>query len=291
MNSMTGYGKADLKTAKLSVSVAVSSVNSRFLEYSLRLPRQVIFLEPRFKELIASKVSRGKINLALNYEDLGVGVDRLSFNWNLADEVYDQLARLRKKYDLAGEVEIGHFATFPELFRVEKAEDVEAKLWPSMKRAVNRALDDLVVTRKMEGENLKKDLAQRLKILLTKIREIEKQAPKNVQIYRERLARKISQVLGEKTIDGLRLEEEIAYMAERSDITEECIRFESHLRQFGTDVKKKGPVGKKLNFILQELNRESNTLGAKAANTEVSRLVLILKEEIEKMREQVQNIE
>jgi uncharacterized protein (TIGR00255 family) len=291
MNSMTGYGKADLKTAKLSVSVAVSSVNSRFLEYSLRLPRQIIFLEPRFKELIASKVSRGKINLALNYEDLGVGVDRLSFNWNLADEVYDQLARLKKKYHLEGEVEIGHFATFPELFRVEKAEDVEAKLWPSMKRAVNRALDDLVVTRKMEGENLKKDLAQRLKILLTKIREVEKLAPKNVQIYREKLARKISQVLGEKTIDGLRLEEEIAYMAERSDITEECIRFESHLRQFGTDVKKKGPVGKKLNFILQELNRESNTIGAKAANTEVSRLVLILKEEIEKMREQVQNIE
>jgi uncharacterized protein (TIGR00255 family) len=291
MNSMTGFGKADFRKDKLAVSVAITSVNSRFLEFTLRLPKQIAFMEPKFKELIASKLNRGKITLTLNYEDYGSGVDKLVINEKMADEYYRQLKNLKKKYKLEGAIEISHFMGFPELFKLEKVNELEKRIWPPVKQAITIALKDLVAMRRREGENLKIDLASRVKYLTAKITEVEKLAAGNIPIYRERLAKKIAEVMGNKSTDGLRLEEEIVFMAERSDITEECIRFESHLKQFAGDLKKRGPVGKRLNFLLQELNRETNTIGAKAGNTEVAKLVLLLKEEIEKIREQVQNIE
>ena len=288
---MTGFGKADLRKGNLAVSVAITSVNSRFLEFTLRLPKLLAFMEPKFKELIASKINRGKITMTLNYEDYGSGVNKLVINEKMADEFYSQLNNLKKKYKLEGAIEIGHFMGFPELFKLEKADELELKIWPAVKKAVTLALNDLIAMRQREGANLKKDLASRLKYLSGKIKEVEKQAAHNIPVYREKLTKKIAEVMGNKTIDGLRLEEEVAYLAERSDITEECIRFESHLKQFEGDIKRRDPVGKKLNFILQELNRETNTIGAKAGNTMVAQLVLLLKEEIEKIREQVQNIE
>jgi len=291
MNSMTGYGKSFVKTRDLAVSVEISSVNNRFLEYSFRLPKQISFLESKFKELISSRLSRGKINLAVNYEDYGIGVDRLVVNAKLADEIYKQLAELKKKYKLVGEIEISHLINFHEVFRVEKSDDIEAQIWPPMQKAVEKALTDLISMRKREGANLKKDLAARLKLLNQKIKLVEQHAADNVKVYREKLAKRIEEVLDNRTINGTRLEEEVVYMAERSDITEECVRFRSHLKQFADDLKKTGSLGKRLNFILQELNRETNTLGSKSANTEISHLVLGLKEEVEKMREQVQNIE
>ncbi len=291
MNSMTGFGKADLRKDKLAVSVAITSVNGRFLEFTLRLPKQLAFMEPKFKELIASSINRGKITLTLNYEDYGLGVDKLVINEKMADEFYRQINHLKKKYKLQGTIDIGHFMGFPELFRLEKVDELEQRIWPTVKRAVKLALNDLIAMRQREGENLKKDLASRLKQLSAKIGEVERQAAHNIPIYREKLTKRITEVMGDKSLNGLRLEEEVVYLAERSDITEECIRFESHLKQFEGDLKKRGPVGKRLNFILQELNRETNTIGAKAGNTKVARLVLLLKEEIEKIREQVQNIE
>ena len=291
MNSMTGYGKADLKNKKLAISIEITSVNNRFLEYSFRLPRQLSFLEPRFKELTAAKLNRGKITVTINYEDYDIGIDKLVVNKKLAEEIFHQLDGLKKKYDLGGDIEIGHFLGFSDVFRIEKADDVEAKIWPCMKTAVNRALNDLIEMRSREGGNLKLDLAKRLKMLFSGIKKIEKLCPQNVSVYRERLSQKINNVLGDSVPNANRLEEEIAILAERCDITEECVRFTSHLEQFKADMEKDGPVGKRLNFILQEMNREVNTIGAKAGNANIAHLVVELKEEIEKMREQVQNIE
>jgi len=291
MNSMTGFGKADIRIGKLAVSVAITSVNSRFLEFTLRLPKQVAFLEPKFKEIIASKINRGKITLVMNYEDYGAGINRLIINEKMADELFSRLGDLKRIYKLKGDIEIGHFIEFPELFKLEKVDKIESKIWPTVKKAVITALNDLIAMRKREGENLKKDMVSRLKYLSGTIKEVEKLASRNIPIYREKLAKKIAEVMDNRTIDGLRLEEEVTYLAERSDITEECIRFESHLKQYSADIKRRCPIGKRLNFILQELNRETNTIGAKAANRKVASLVIILKEEIEKLREQVQNIE
>jgi len=291
MNSMTGYGKADLKTKNLGVSVELSSVNSRFLEYSLRFPKQLSFLEPQVKELIAAKVSRGKVTMSINYEDHGIGIDKLVVNKLLADEIYSQLQELKEKYGLGGEITLDDFLGFPDVFKVDKAENIEDKIWPCIKTAVNRALADMVAMRKQEGQNLKDDLLKRLRILANGIARIEKLCPDNITYHREKLSQKINGVLNGVPADANRLEEEIAYLAERCDITEECVRFGSHIKQFGATLRKAGSVGKRLNFLLQELNREINTIGAKSGNARISHEVVELKEEIEKMREQVQNIE
>lgn len=291
MNSMTGYGKADLKTRNLGVSVEISSVNSRYLEYSFRLPKQLSFLEPAVKELIAAKISRGKVTLSINYEDYGVGIDKLVVNTTLADEVYRQLKQLREKYNLSGEITLREFLAVPDVFKVDKAENIEEKIWPCIKTAVNRALADMLTMRKQEGDNLKKDLMARLHSLADGIRQVEKICPDNVTYQRDKLQQKINGVLNGVPADATRLEEEVAYLAERCDITEECVRFGSHIKQFGSALRKSGDVGKRLNFLLQELNREANTIGAKAGDARISHLVVELKEQIEKMREQVQNIE
>jgi uncharacterized protein (TIGR00255 family) len=291
MQSMTGYGKADLRNKSVGISVEISSVNNRFLEFGFRLPKQISFLEPKFKGLIASKVSRGKVNLVINYEDYGIGVDKLVVSRTLADEITRRAAELKKKYNLAGEIEVGHLLTFPDVFKVEKSEDIEAKIWPFMKTAVTRALNDLVLMRKKEGANLKGDLTERLKLLEDGIKKVAELCPDNVAAYREKLSQKLSEVLSTNVPDEARLEEEIAYLAERCDITEESVRFMSHIKQFRASLRRSGPVGKRLNFLLQELNREANTIGAKAGSAKISHLVVELKEEIEKMREQVQNIE
>ncbi len=291
MYSMTGFGKADYKGKELSLSVEITSVNNRFLEFSFRLPRQMQYLEPRVKELIASKINRGKINLVVNYEDNGFGIDRLTMNKVLADEVVNALADMKKKYKLAGDVEVGHLLSFPEIFKIEKISDLESRIWPFLSKVIDKALEGLIGMRRKEGESLRKDISPRLDILAKKIREVEAMAPEQLVIYRDKLSKRLMEALDSRTLNGARLEEEVAFLAERADITEECVRFKSHLKQFYSDLKQKGSVGKRLNFILQELNREANTLGSKTADARVSRLALELKEEIEKMREQVQNIE
>jgi len=291
MYSMTGFGKADYKSKELNVSVEVTSVNNRFLEYSIRIPKQLFFLEPRIKELIAARLNRGKINLTLNYEDNGIGIDRLVINKTLADELIRELKALKKKYKMGGEVELEEILAFPEIFRIEKSSTLEKKIWPTIDKAVNEALDGLVRMREKEGENLKKDIMKRVAQLAGDLEKIEKGAPEHLAIYRDKLTRRIAEVLDGRTLDGARLEEEVAYFAERADITEECVRFRSHLHQLQEDLKEKGPVGKRLNFILQELNREANTIGSKASGTTIPALALQLKEEIEKIREQIQNIE
>jgi uncharacterized protein (TIGR00255 family) len=292
MNSMTGYGKADFSSSKLTLSVEVSSVNSRFLEHSFRMPKQIFALEPKLKELIASNISRGKITLTINYEDYGIGIEKIVLRQKTAEEVYCQLKDLKKKYKLPGEIEINHLLQVQDIFRTDMAEGIAERLWPLVSKVVSRALADLNVMRRREGANLRKDLLLRLKLLSRKVIQIEKHSQTNVESYRQRLSKRIREVLTEGCDpDSLRLEQEVAYFAERSDISEECTRFKSHLNQFQVKVREKGPVGKSLNFILQELNREANTIGAKAACTDISRLVLNLKEEIERMREQIQNIE
>ncbi len=291
MNSMTGYGKADFRNRQLAMSIEMSSVNNRYLEFSFRLPKQLSFLEPRIKELVAARLSRGKISLAFNYEDYGFGIDRLTVNQSLAESALKELQSLKKKYNLKGEIEIGHLVAFPDIFKVDKAEDLEKRIWPVIEKVIKKALDGLVAMRQKEGAHLEKDFRRRLAFLLERISKIEKDSSQNIALYREKLAKRINEILDNRTVDNARLEEEVAYFAERSDITEECVRFRSHLKQFTADLKGTDSVGKRLNFILQELNREANTIGSKSAVATISRAVLELKEEIEKMREQVQNIE
>ncbi len=291
MYSMTGYGRADLRTGQISISTEISSVNNRYLEFFFRFPRQLSFLEPKVKELVSSNIKRGRINVIVNYEDYGLGIDKVVLNRGLANDIYRQLLKIKKEFKLEGEIKIDHFLSFPDLFKVSKSEDLEKKVWPLMSKALSRAISQLIAMRKREGTNLKKDISMRLKLLVTGIKKITKLAEANFDLYREKLTKRIDEALDGRQIDKTRLEEEIAYLAERADISEECVRFESHLKQFQANIRQSGTVGRRLNFILQELNREANTIGAKSVNPKISHLAVELKEEIEKIREQVQNIE
>ncbi len=291
MNSMTGYGKTYYRSKNQTIGVEISSVNNRFFECGIRLPRELGGLEPNVKELIASKIQRGKINVNVVYEDYGSGINQLIFNKPLAKEIYAHLQTLKKQHKLSGEIEIAHFLNFPEIFKVQKTNNVEEKIWPLLKKAISQALVELIKMREKEGTNLKKDISDRLKKMLVDVKKVEQLSLGTKKQHRDRLLKKLEDLLNKKKIDEVRLEEEIAYIVEKSDITEECVRFRSHIKQFQSSLKQTGSVGKKMNFILQELNRESNTIGSKAANTEIAHITLEMKEEIEKVREQIQNIE
>lgn len=291
MNSMTGYGKAYYRSKKQTIGVEISSVNNRFFECGIRLPRELGSLEPNVKDMIGNKIQRGKVNVNIAYEDYGSGIDKLVFNKSLAKEIYTHLQTLKKSHKLSGEIDINHFLNFPEILKIQKTNNIEDKLWPLVKKAVSLALSELIAMRKKEGANLKKDISARLKRLLIKIKKIEQLSLGGKQAHRDRLLKKLNDLLDKRKVDDTRLEEEVAYIVEKSDITEECVRFRSHIKQFQSTLKQTGSVGKKINFILQELNRESNTIGSKAANTKIAHITVEMKEEIEKVREQIQNIE
>ncbi len=291
MNSMTGFGRADHKTKNLAVAVEISSVNNRFLEYAFRLPRQLSFLEPKLKDLIGSTVDRGRLTVLVSYEDYGLGIDKAVLNSALAKDIHKHLLELKKKFKLSGDIEIGHFLQFQDLFKVERSENLEEKVWPVVKKAAQGALKNLIAMRLTEGTNLKKDITARIKILQKVIAKIQKLAGNNSEMFRSKMTARIEDLLNKKDYDRARFEEEIAYLAERADISEECVRFDSHLSQFMDEISHDGMIGRRLNFILQELNREANTIGSKSANPDITHMVVELKEEIERIREQVQNIE
>lgn len=290
MNSMTGFGKAEIDFRYGSLSVEMASVNNRFLEISPRLPRNFMVLEHQLKELITKKLERGKINVYINFEAKPDNQSSPYINEDVAKNLVTQLQKLKKELDIGGEVIISDILLHPEVLKLDNS-DIEAeKIWPTLKKTTEAALKDLLTMRNKEGSAIAADMKKRLDLLDKEIVRIEKLAVGSVKTYRERLEKRIEEIQ-QTAVNQDRLEEEIALMAERTDITEECIRFHSHIKQYRAALKQKGAVGKKLNFILQELNREANTIASKCTDIQITANVIVLKEEIEKLREQVQNVE
>lgn len=287
---MTGFGKAEIKNKSGKISVEISSVNTRFLEISPRLPRSFYSMEPKLRELISSKIERGKINIFVNYEEL-VTAKTSTINEGLAKSVYKQLTKLKKTLKAECEISLSDLLLIPDISKSSQNNVDHKEIWPSFKKAIDKALSELIRMRQKEGANISKDLKSRVSVLREEIAKIKKLSRTSVDKYRERLNKRINDLLENPVVDKIRLEEEVTLIAERTDITEECTRFDSHLKQFNSTISAKIPVGKKLNFILQELNREANTIASKCSDIDISSNVIILKEEIEKMREQVQNIE
>lgn len=289
--SMTGYGKAEEVNPDFKVSVEISSVNNRFCEIQFRLPKFLSPLEPRLKEKILGKITRGKITCSLTWEENLPPASYVKLNEEAAEVYYKIFKDLKKKYDLAGELEVKDFISLPDLIKLEKEEYDLGKAWEVISQVTEKALEELNSMRKSEGSRLGTDLNSRVKKLDETLEKIEGLADLNVEAYRQRLQSRVSELLGGVSLDEQRLSQEVALMAERSDVTEECIRFKSHNQQFWAALEQEAPVGKKLTFLLQEMNREANTIGSKAINVSISQLAIFLKEEIEKLREQVQNIE
>ncbi len=289
--SMTGYGRGEASAKGLSVAVELRSVNSRFLEVSTRLPRSLSIRENEIKEIIRKKISRGKVNVLAVVERTNGGDIPVRVNASAAKGYYKLLNDLRKAAKLTEKVKLEHLLQFSEVMEPVELENTDDQEWEVLQRALDQAVHSLFTMKKNEGEELGKDFRHRIGILEEKLIVIEKISVSQVPAERTRLRERIQQLLEKESIDEGRLEMELALMADRLDVTEECVRFRSHNKFFLEALKDKEPAGRKLNFLIQEMNREANTIGSKSSASEIAHLVVNIKEEIERIREQLQNIE
>jgi len=291
ISSMTGFGKGDSRANGITVVAEVRSVNSRFLEVAARLPRSLSLRENEIKELVRRRLSRGKINLLVAVERESDGSIPLKINISAARAYYRMLNQLKKSVKLKESVKLAHLLQFSDVLEPQDLENSDEQEWEITREALGRAIDDLQKMRANEGGELEVDLRNRVALLDGNLRQIEGFSKEQVPHERLRLRERIGQLLENEKVDEGRLELEIALLADRLDVTEECVRFRSHNKFFLDALNSKEPAGRKLNFLVQEMNREANTIGSKSSDTRIAHLVVGMKEELEKIREQLQNIE
>jgi uncharacterized protein (TIGR00255 family) len=289
--SMTGYGRGVSSSGDLIVVAEARSFNSRFLDISLRLPKALGGMEQRVRDLIRQYVVRGHVSLTVKVKNGDEKAIPLQADLTLAKSYVRALQQIKKELRLPGRIEIGHLLQFPEILTsAEESEDVEA-LWEPVQEAVTGALGELREMRAKEGQALEQDLRARVAKLEAIIQGIEQEAERRRAELYQRMRERVRQLVADEGLDENRLYMELAILVDRMDVTEECVRFRSHNAQFLKALEMEEAVGRRLNFLLQEMNREATTIGAKSYSAEISHLVVELKEEIERIREQVQNIE
>ncbi len=291
MNSMTGFGKAEATAKNIRCVAEVTSFNNRFLELSVKLPRQLSSLEAQLRELVGERVSRGKVSVYIGYDEIGTTAAKYNINIDAFKAYYSQLTVIQKKLKIPGQVQMSDLLAFPEISGSSQESIDEKKIWPIVEKVADKALAQMSSMRSKEGTALANDMAKRLEIIENLLGQIQTESGTVVEKMREKLTKRIEEILQSSSIDQTRLEQEVTFYADKSDITEECTRFASHNEQFKHAFKLKEPVGKKLNFLLQEMNREANTIASKSSELNIAKAALVIKEEIEKLREQVQNVE
>lgn len=292
LKSMTGYGRGESSANGKNFTVELKAVNHRFCEVVLRMPRSLMSMEDQIKRLIQSQIARGRIDCFLGIEKCSeetaalVKVDKA-----LAAAYYKAMKELQEGLGVEGKIKLKHLTVLPGVMSLEEVADNVEEWWPAIREAVQNALEDLIKMRVTEGEQLAKDIWKRVGQIAVHNVKIRERAPYVVEDYRERLEKRLNDILKDGGLDTERLAAEAALFAERSNITEETVRLDSHLSQvyacFGADE----AVGRKFDFLIQEMNREINTIASKANDLEINRLVIEVKSELEKIREQVQNIE
>lgn len=289
--SMTGYGRAGAVLHGRDIKVELRSVNSRYLEYSSRLPRSCFFLEDKLKKLVAARVSRGKVELSLSIQNVTAADTVVSVNWGLAEGYRAALTSMVERMDLKNDVTVGMLARFPDVLTQTAAPTDEDALWQDVESIANQAIDAFVAMRAAEGEKLKADVESRLQTVEALVGQIEQATEGRVKAYSDRLYARLQELLEDRNIEESRLVTEAAIFADKTAIDEETVRLYSHVAQYRQILELNEPIGRKLDFLTQELNRESNTIGSKCQDVAITRLVVELKSEIEKIREQIQNIE
>ncbi len=291
IKSMTGYGRGESQENGQRVEVEVKAFNHRYCDVVPHLPRSLAVLETKVRNLIRERFSRGRIEVFVQFEESAAAGPKLELDLALAREYHEALKTLQESLGIPGEVRLDTLTAFREIFaRKEVERDIE-KEWALLLPALEAALNGLEEARRQEGGNLEKDFSQRLAAVEKMLADIERRSPAVLAGYRDRLAQRVQELAGGVEIDAARLAQEVAFLAERSDITEELVRARSHLGRFRAFLKQPEPAGRKLEFLLQEMNREVNTIGSKANDADIAQLVVAIKSELEKMREQVQNIE
>jgi len=290
VHSMTGFGRSKIVMEHTSVTVEIKTVNHRFSEFYIRMPRQLVKIEDKIKKCLNQYVTRGRIEVFITIEGESLVKRRLNIDWNLIDEYYHFIEALKEKYEIHNETKISHFLMKEDLVDIEEIEEENEQLETIILQAVEEASVRLQEMRKLEGLELEHDFHQHLRNLEDLSNEVSLYAPTIVENYRERLLKKVQEYASTIT-DESRILTEVALFADKSDITEELTRLKSHIKQFEHILQEKEPVGRKLDFLLQEMNREVNTIGSKGNDSTIAKLVVEMKSVLEKMREQVQNVE
>ena len=288
---MTGYGRGQNTFDGSKFSVELNSVNRKQSDVTVSLPREFNELEPRVRDLINSRVSRGRLNVVVSFQSGASLAPRLAIDATLAAAYYRAMVDLREQLGAGGEITIETILRCPGVLRVPEDAIAIDNAWLHLEEALTGALDDLIHMREREGKHLAKDLIKRLKLVRQSLRKIRQLHPAVCKKYRQTLHERIARAGLDLPVDDERLVREVILFADKSDISEELIRLDSHLAQFAHTLRKVEPVGRTLDFITQEIYREFNTLGAKANDAEISQLVVTCKAEMEKIREQIQNIE
>ncbi|MBL7074975.1 YicC family protein [candidate division KSB1 bacterium] len=288
---MTGFGRGETARGDIRVSVEIRTVNNRFLDIQPRLSRPLTAREDAIRDQIRTKIHRGTVNISVNLNAEN-GQDGWSVDLSLAERYVELLNQLRRVLNVKDEITLSHLVPLSEKFLVyQEPEASGARVWGAVRIALRVALQSVIKMRREEGRALAQDMRSRIQLMARWLNKIEQLTQKTSQERYQKLEQRIKKLTEGVNLDPNRLYQEVALLAERSDISEECVRLKSHLRLFLDTFKEKGPVGKRLNFILQEMNREVTTLSVKAGDAAVSHLAIGLKEEIEKIREQVQNVE
>ena len=291
VRSMTGFGRAKYSENGLNITVEFKSVNHRYFEFTSRLPKGYMFLDEKLKSFCQQRISRGKLEAAVIIEDNSEGATAVEVNTAYADAYLAAINGMSRRYHIKNDVKMSSLVTNPELFTVKKQSLPEEVVTEAVLKTAEEAMESFISMRQAEGERLKNDVKARTDFILEKVAFVEERSPETVRAYREKLEQKIKELIGDVHIDEQRLLTETAIFADKVAVAEETVRLKSHIKQFCSLLDSHEPIGRKLDFIVQEMNREANTIGSKAQDIEITHTVVDIKSEIEKIREQIQNIE
>lgn len=293
IKSMTGFGRCRTVLHGREISVEIKSVNHRFFEFSCRTPKGYSFLDDKLKNLVNSRVSRGKIDM---FVTVGCAEDtpaEVKINHSLVSGYLNAMKEIADTYNIKNDVTVTAISRFPDVYTVSKAPENEEEITADVLEAANVAIDSFIAMRETEGEKMKADILGRAKVILDTVDEIEERSPQTVKEYEERLLNRINSTLLDYNIniDEQRVLTEVAVFADKVAVAEETVRLRSHFAQLSKIMESQDPIGRQIDFIIQEMNREANTIGSKVQDAEIAHMVVKIKSEIEKMREQIQNIE
>lgn len=291
IKSMTGYGRYGQIIEGRLITAEVKSINHRYVECTTRLPKGYGFLERQLKSFIQSQISRGKLDIAITIESADDTQVCIQINEAVANGYMQALKTLAQQLGLKEEIDILTIAAYPDVLTVQQLQEDEEQLWLWIKQVAGKALDDLLIMREQEGQSLKQDILRRVSEIERLIQQVEMRSPKTVEEYKERLHTRVQELVNDQEYNEARLYMEIVLFADKVSVAEETVRLHSHVNQLKHMLESTEPVGRKLDFLVQEMNREANTIASKAVDTQIAYIVVEIKAEIEKIREQVQNIE
>lgn len=291
LKSMTGYGRAQKIINGRDILVEIRSVNHRYYEYSSRIPRAYGYIDEKLKAQLKTGITRGKVEISVTINNIESKDTQIAVNKAVAEGYINALRSISEEFQLRDDLALSKLIKLPDIFNVQKTPDDEEQVWEDISQVSSEALEKFVSMREKEGEKLKEDVLGKSQIILGMVRKVEELSPKTVENYRNRLYQKLSEILESKDIDQQRILTESAVFAEKIAVDEETVRLRSHISQLDEMLDSDDAVGRKLDFIVQEMNREVNTIGSKAQDINITRLVVDMKAEIEKIREQIQNIE